>query len=134
MRWPWGKHITTCEDSGELLLSRYHLCFTHRFGVYVHKLWQSDDDRALHDHPWTFFTFLFHRGYWEHTVEGRKWRPRWSVLFRPAEYQHRLEVDQPTWTFVIRFRRRRLWGFWVPTSGRHTRFLNWDSYTREFCD
>ncbi len=101
--------------------------------IYLHHLHASDEDRALHDHPWSFIAVLLSNGYWEWIqVKGglrKVWRRRLSVLWRPAEWQHRLELVQPTWTLVLRFRRRREWGFWTAMG-----WLDYRAYGKEWCD
>ncbi len=118
---------------GAVLLVRYYVIDTRWFAVYVHHLQSSDEDRALHDHPWSFLTFLISSGYYEWVPvtggEARRWRRQFSILWRPAEWQHRLELVKPTWTLVFRLRRRREWGF-VTRNG----WLHWKAYGREFCD
>lgn len=101
------------------LLIRYFLLRTKFLGVYLHHLLRSDEDRALHDHPWSFVSIILTTGYVEHTPKGARRYGPGSILIRPAEWQHRLELDRSAWTLVIRFRRVREWGFhclrgWVP--------------------
>jgi hypothetical protein len=144
--WPKKRVIWSCQADRGPLLVRYFLIQTRWFAVFLHKLCASDEDRALHDHPWSFVTFLFHRGYWEHCEEQsldhdtlgwvqtatpvRRWRRRFSILWRPAEWRHRLELKhQPTWTLVLRLRRRRVWGFFTKDG-----WLDWRSYGKEWCD
>jgi hypothetical protein len=52
-----------------------------------------------------------------------------SVLYRPAEWQHWVEIIDPVWTLVFRFRRRREWGF-VTERG----WVDWMTYGKELCD
>ena len=33
------------------------------FNIYLHEIRRSDDDRALHDHPWLNCSILLHGGY-----------------------------------------------------------------------
>lgn len=195
--WPRRRVIWSCEREKGPLLTRYFLLRTPFVAVYLHHLHASDEDRALHDHPWSFITFLLSSGYFEWTpgpqtsgprfravpgrdgwwhvedtghsdpVKGRwlvghyhdglpdpqgmaerdaaykndrhgswreskpvrTWRPRFSILWRPAEWQHRLELVRPTWTLVVRFRRRREWGFITPAG-----WLDWRAYGKEWCD
>lgn len=83
-----------------------------RFAVFLHCFRRPDMDRWLHDHPWPFTTFLFHRGYYEETFQGLKWRPRFSILFRPAEFVHRVaDIAPDTWTLVVRLDKVQSWGF-----------------------
>jgi hypothetical protein len=79
----------------------------------LHKFYRGDDDRAPHDHPWTFWTFPF-RTYWEKVCrEDGSWywnRVRaWTFNRRPATYRH-IVVNAgpgpymstgPFWTFVV---------------------------------
>jgi hypothetical protein len=146
-RWFSKRVIPSCHAANGPLLTRYHLIATRLFGVYLHHLHVSDEDRALHDHPWSFVTVLLSSGYWEWTQEResaytgelrvvgravlrRSWRPRFSVLCRPAEWAHRLELVRPTWTLVFRWRVRRHWGFFTARDG----WVPWRDYTREYCD
>lgn len=39
------------------------------WSFYLHLFLRSDDDRALHDHPWDFWTWLLVNGYREHRDE-----------------------------------------------------------------
>lgn len=131
--WPTRRVIWSCTADRGPLLTRYYLIDTRWFCLYLHHLHASDEDRALHDHPWAFITFLFHGGYWEwvETMAGQRrvWRRRFSVLFRPAAWRHRLELERPTWTLVLRSRRLREWGF-ITNRG----WMHWKAYGREFCD
>lgn len=138
----WRRIIWNCRKDNGPLVTRYYLFDNSWFGVYLHRLHTSDEDRALHDHPWSFVTFLFSSGYWEFVpnpdvdeIVGMGptvgyWRPRFSVLYRPAEWKHRLVlVKRPTWTLVLRGPRRRLWGFWTATG-----WMDFKAYGNKFCD
>lgn len=107
--------------------------------VYVHKFCRSDDDRALHDHPWWFVSLILKGGYTEVTEAGRTprsglwggryWRWDRQIAFRPATFRHRVELwpvvehgdpflarrdrrELPCWTLIVTGRRLRTWGFW----------------------
>jgi hypothetical protein len=106
--------------------------------VYLHHFLRSDDDRALHDHPWHFLSMVLKGRYIEHR-EGRPEtvrieRTAGSIAFRKAGTLHRVELDTevlvgscwtmyryeaPCWTLVITGPKLRDWGFkcprgWVP--------------------
>lgn len=108
--------------------------------VYVHKFCRSDDDRALHDHPWWFVSLMLRGMYVEVTEECRTvrsapepWRWFWGdrpLAFRRATWRHRVELvdswagpsmpntygpPMPCWTLIITGRRSRTWGFWCQT-------------------
>jgi hypothetical protein len=97
------------------------------FNIYYHEIVRSDDDRALHDHPWFNISIILVGGYWEHTiakggVHHRKWRGAGTIKFRTAKAAHRLEVDGPCSTLFITGPRFRSWGFHCPEAGwRHWR-------------
>lgn len=70
--------------------------------VYLHQVMRSDDDRALHCHPWWSFSLVLEGGYHEHTIaEGGVHHRRW---FAPGTMQfrwwggkaHRLELRRET--------------------------------------
>jgi len=93
-----------CYPEGGPLFTRYYLFQCPFFALYVHHFHRSDNDRHVHDHPWSFVTWLLSSGYWEHVPElpmfpagtqVRFWRPRFSVLWRPAEWQHWVEIERP---------------------------------------
>ena len=96
-----------------------------RFGpgkkIFLHRFHQSDPDEALHDHPWSFWSLILWGGYWEITEEGKKWYGVGSLLKRPAEWKHRVELDnnKKVWTLVWTGDKIRSWGFWCPQGWIH---------------
>lgn len=72
------------------------------FNVYFHQVFRSDDDAALHDHPWWSFSIVLEGGYFEHRiadggVHTKIWYGPGSVLFRRAgSVAHRLELKSST--------------------------------------
>ena len=97
----------------------------------IHCFLRSDYDRSVHDHPWNFITFPL-QGYIEHYPDGTaKFIKPFRFYFRPAEWQHWVEVVQPkTWTVIFKFRSRRQWGFITPKGWVHWRDMN----NREGCE
>lgn len=109
------------------------------FNIYLHKFLRSDDDRALHDHPWASCSIILRGGYFEHTFKKTYYRAPGGIHFRRATAAHRIELDidwknhvpgeypyplKPTWTLFITGSKIREWGFHCPQGWRH-----W----REFC-
>lgn len=95
------------------------------FNIYLHRFLRSDDDRALHDHPWWNCSVLLEGRYVEHTISAgginrRIERRAGQMKLRRAKVAHRIElVDGPCWTLFITGPRLRDWGFhcrlgWVP--------------------
>lgn len=101
------------------------------FNVYVHQFLRSDDDRALHDHPWLFnCSILLQGGYFEHTPRGIFARMPGSWYFRFGGAPHRVELPinrgepVPCWTVFITGPRVRHWGFYCPQG-----WVHWKRFT-----
>ena len=107
------------------------------FNIYVHQFLRSDDDRALHDHPWLFnCSVLLDGGYIEHTPTGLFFRDSGDWKLRWGSAPHRVELVevwpedpesdelselQPCWTIFITGPRIREWGFHCPKVWVHWR-------------
>lgn len=146
---------TITRQTGEPYLIRRYLIKTKLFQVVIHKILKSDDD-CLHDHPWNFISIILKGGYWEGTTPEQvlkseaeiehykkiigdncvyyKWYGRFNILFRKAEWKHRLKLAKmpkhiygkdeiPCTTLVIMFKRRREWGFFTKNG-----FVKWFDY------
>ena len=123
------KVIINCE--GEKYLTRYYLVRTRWLSVFLHIFHCSDEDRALHDHPWNYVTFLLWRGYYEHTPKGvfRRWPL--TFAFHPARWRHRVELvdGKPAVTLFIHFKRLRSWGYHLSTGWKRH-----DVWWKENCE
>lgn len=102
-------------------LIRWWLIPRNRFlNIYVHFIRRSDDDRALHDHPFYNVSILLFGSYLEHTKKGVFVRKEGNIVFRRGVTLHRLEInDGPCWSLFITGPRYRTWGFacpkgWIP--------------------
>lgn len=84
--------------------------------VYLHEINKSDDDRALHDHPWANTSMLLFGSYIEHTPDGSFTRVAGDVVTREAEAAHRLEVNpgDAAISLFITGPKVRDWGFHCP--------------------
>jgi hypothetical protein len=60
--------------------------------VYLHEFRASDDDRAMHDHPWASTSVLLFGQYIEHTPDGSFTRLAGDVSTRAADQLHRIEL------------------------------------------
>lgn len=102
------------------------------FNVYLHRVLRSDDDRALHDHPWINLSILIKGEYVEHTIDDgginrRVVRRAGDLKLRRATAAHRLEVipGVECWTIFITGPRLRSWGFHCPFTG----WKHWRDFT-----
>jgi len=96
------------------------------FNIYLHEFLRSDDDRALHDHPWLNVSILLRGEYLEVTPSGTKRRTAGSVVFRRSTATHRIDLvdGKPCWTLFITGPRLREWGFHCPQG-----FVHWKAFT-----
>lgn len=108
-------------------LNRWYVWPRNRFvNLYLHQFLRSDDDFALHDHPWLFNASRIVKGfYFENTIkEGgvyyRDRREEGSWKFRWGPSPHRVELDvvdgknQECWTLFMTGPIVREWGFHCP--------------------
>lgn len=124
-------------------LRRWWLIPRNRFfNIYLHEFLRSDDDRALHDHPWLFNASWLLRGeYVEHTIKAggllvRTHRRAGECKFRWGKAPHRVELltrsahaeeedPLPCWTVFITGPVVRQWGFYCMERG----WVHWKRFT-----
>lgn len=103
------------------------------FNIYLQQFWRSDDDRALHDHPWAFNVSILLAGrYIEHTIERGGihraiWRAAGAIKVRFGRSPHRLELfdmGKPCVTLFITGPVVRHWGFHCPRG-----WVGWKDFT-----
>lgn len=81
------------DGSGQPYLRRWYLIPRNRFGnVYLHQFLRSDEDRALHNHPWWFVSMILRGAYDEITDSSTRRRSAGSIAFRPAKWSHRVQL------------------------------------------
>lgn len=112
-------------------LFRWHIIPRNRFfNVYLHRFLRSDDDRALHDHPWLNLSFLLSGCYTEHTIRAggvnrKVLRQMGDLKLRLPTAAHRIELTHgKCWTLFITGPRMRAWGFHCPDAG----WRHWETF------
>jgi hypothetical protein len=121
-------------------LRRWFLIPKNRFfNIYLHHICRSDDDRALHNHPWINLSILLRGAYLEVTPKGTIMRLRGDFILRGTQARHRLQLLSPlsvppflktyplafeTWTLFITGPWMRPWGFDCPQG-----FVPWQDFT-----
>lgn len=135
-------------NSDNVYVYRWWLIPRNRFmNVYLHLFMRSDDDRALHDHPWPWCSILLDGEYTEVTNPIRNSKAtRWqtfragSIRFHRASFAHRLVLGPGAkcWTLFITGPKVREWGFHCPHGWVHwqdfTGTRNGNSITGRGCD
>jgi len=96
------------------------------FNVYLHCFLRSDDDRALHDHPWANCSIVLRGEYTEHRIAAggvhqREVLRAGAVRLRlSGRIAHRIELHNgPCWTLFLTGPRYRQWGFHCPEGWVH---------------
>lgn len=96
------------------------------FNIYLHLFIRSDDDRALHDHPWFNLSYILQGSYVERTIAAgginhRTRRRAGQFKFRTPWHAHCVEIEEPCWTLFITGPKIRTWGFHCTERG----FVPW---------
>lgn len=111
---------------------RWYVIPRNRFlNIYLHRVLRSDDDRALHDHPWVNCSILLAGSYVEHVIEAggierRMERGPGSIVIRRAKAAHRLEIRpfHEAVSLFITGPRIRQWGFHCAKAG----WVHWERF------
>lgn len=137
------------DNKEEPYLIRWNIFSCRWFSIKIHKILLDDFD-CLHDHPWSFRTFILKGGYYEHTpakqilkdkkgdvlyksstgMNRKRLIKPFTTHYRPANWKHKLEMlkdkkgnPKPCYTLVIAGRRKQKWGFWKKDG-----FVHWSMY------
>ncbi|WP_099866048.1 hypothetical protein [Pararhizobium haloflavum] len=108
--------------AGRPYMLRWYVIPRNRwFNIYRHIVLRSDDDRALHDHPWWSFSVCLN-GWMGEVLPGGKLRliEKGEFRLRRASTAHRLTLppDQTCETLFITGPKIREWGFHCPQGWR----------------
>ena len=126
-RWwltPWSGLYRNIEDADK---AWWQWIVSRLPGIYLHCIMRSDDDRALHDHPWLNVSVVLRGSYLEHTIAAggvheHQRRSAGTIVMRRARTAHRLELDAgPCWSLFFTGIRVRHWGFHCPNGWVHWR-------------
>lgn len=103
------------DDCGAPYLVRLTFFTIKGISLKLHVILKSDEDRALHDHPWWFVTCILCNGYKDHTPEGVHERKPGNIVFHSAKFTHRVELRDniPAVTLVLTGVKTREWGFFT---------------------
>ena len=104
-------------DGSDYLHRRYLLPRNRYLNIYLHKFLGSDDDRALHDHPWISISILLKGELLEYFPDGSCQRiKRGKFIYRTPTHLHRIELPegQTATTLFITGPVVRNWGFVCP--------------------
>jgi len=135
----WGlMNRTKISDGKTVYIDRVSLITTPWFSVKFHRIFRPDQQRDLHDHPWSFLSIIL-RGHYVEDVphhcghqscpfigDPEPERRRW-FNWKRAEDSHTIKwvSRSPVWTLVICGPVRRIWGFYAKTG-----WVAWNKYDK----
>lgn len=128
-------------DPADPYLRRWHVIPRNPLlNVYLHHVRKSDEDRALHCHPWASVSVILNGQYIERLPARQSQdpaldyrpgctrdvlRPTGSITFRRSgRHRHRLIIapgGRPCWTLFVTGPAYRSWGFWCARGWVHWR-------------
>jgi hypothetical protein len=81
--------------------------------IRLHHWLHSDDNRAFHDHPFNFITFVLWGGYTDKGPDKDEIMNAPKISYRPANHMHTVQVNPGgCWTLLLTGPQIRKWGFW----------------------
>lgn len=114
------------DPDGGLYLTRWRVIQTPWGSLYVHRIARPDWRPVLHDHPWSFVSFILRGGYTEVRFDPialrlttRRVRRLNVVRRHDAHYITALDRT-PTWSVLLVGARRRHWGYLSFDMAGHT--------------
>lgn len=132
--WRW-MDIEDTEHLGYVYLRRLVIFKTPYFGLYIHWIHTRDGDRAPHNHPMSFLSWVLRGGYTENrwcytgsglpTFLGERRRRRFSLARTTRQDFHIITTltETPTITVLFCGPRRQDWGFL-----QHGEFIDYRTY------
>ena len=158
------KERTKNNDTGVDYLVRYYLFLkgssgsnSRRFpyNIFLHKFLKSDEP-VMHDHPWSYTTFIISGGYWEHipvttkdgkTIDTKCWRGPGYWNTYSCNHKHWIELPKDSigpnaikscWTLFIPGIKKASgkWGFYpkLTTEDQDDEWIEADQYLASSCD
>lgn len=129
-RWAFMERfeVPNLDRPEETYLWRLRIIQTPWFGVYLHRMDGPDSRWTLHDHPWSFVSFVLRGGYIERRLDPhdrsfhRRLVQRVNVMRTHDAHAITRLLRIPTWTLVFVGARRRTWGYWERTLGDDDRW------------
>ena len=113
-------------NGSDYLIRRYLLPRNRFLNIYLHEFLGSDDDRALHDHPWYSASIVLKGQLIEHLPnQGNRMIKSGKVTIRGPRFQHRIELPagKTAVTLFITGPVVRTWGFVCPKG-----WMSWKQY------
>ena len=132
--------VPNFDNPAENYLTRLRIIQTPWFSVFLHRMDGPDSRPILHDHPWSFVSFVLKGGYSEIRLNKRtmgiyeRQIKRLNIMRRDDAHYIRILHRTPTWTLVFTGVRRRTWGYWEMYShGSGRPVWRWTEFDKHVC-
>ncbi len=120
------KEIRTKE--GVLQFRRWRLFSCPWFGIYIHKIYRTDNDKHPHNHPWKFTSIVL-GGEFQETDKYNELLPIrkfGSIYTLDTEDFHRMYISEPSTVLILTGGRKHdSWGYWTEDG-----FVDWETYRK----
>lgn len=98
--------------NGMVHFKRWRLIECPFFNIYIHRIYVRDKDKHLHDHPWSYFSFILKGEYIEETPEGLNTKYECSFGIKKSTDFHKIHtVVRPVTSLFITGPKKRVWGY-----------------------
>lgn len=105
--------------NGVVYFRRYRLLQTPWFGIYVHQILKSDQERHPHDHPFSYSSLILSGAYHEDVWYSPDFKKRLSQSYYQGDVVEHSKLDfhkislltKEVWTLVFASGRTRTWGY-----------------------
>lgn len=120
--------------TGVLHFRRFRVISTPWFKIYLHKIYASDREAHMHDHPYDFMSLVLKGSYKEYYAIGPKWGEVKEKIYRFLQVNshnhediHKVEIiDGPVWTLFFVGKKTYDWGYQTELGFMsHERYRSW---------
>lgn len=101
--------------AGVLHFERFAIFETSLLSLYVHRIYQADQDDHLHSHPWNFMTIVLWGVYMALGTAGRSRKGPLSFSSMTRKGFHKIDsiLKGPVTTLFLAYGRRKQWYYLV---------------------
>lgn len=135
----WGLFVRQFDlvrtSDGTTYLTRWWIIATPMGGLVLHRMQAPDARITIHDHPFSFASFVLRGGYIERrlrpremVIDDRRVVRRVNVMRKHDAHSIIRLLRVPTWTLLFVGPQRRTWGFWHEIGGGEWRWIRHDRF------
>jgi hypothetical protein len=106
---------------GKLHFRRWQLLKTRWFSIYIHGIYEADQDKHLHNHPWDYKSIVLKGSYIEETQTGLNNLKPGTYTSRNGKDYHKIKklLTNSVYTLFIVTPVKREWGYLVDNYWMH---------------